>query len=68
MAIYHCRFLDSAGHLVATKIIDCEMDSDVRETADALLSSCGYSGVEIWDGQRRVFGVRRIDAPLLAAE
>jgi hypothetical protein len=66
MPIYLCPLLDSAGHFVTTKIVDCERDADVRETADILLATCGYSAIEIWDDGRQVYRAR-VDAPVSAS-
>jgi len=67
MPIYRCRFLGSADHSVTTKIVDCETDDEVQETADSLLASCDYSGVVIWDRGRQVNRARKTDAPTLLA-
>ena len=42
MPIYRCDFLDFADHLVTSKIVDCETDDGIQETADILLAACDF--------------------------
>jgi hypothetical protein len=59
MPIYRCDFLDFADHLVTSKIVDCETDDAIQETADILLAACDYSRVEVWEHGRQVYRAQR---------
>jgi hypothetical protein len=60
MPIYRCDFLDSADHLVTSKIVDCETDDEIQETADLLLAACDHPGIEIWERGRQVYRAQRV--------
>ena len=59
MPIYRCDFLDSLDHLVTSKIVDCETDDAIQETADILLAACDFSRVEVWEHGRQVYRAHR---------
>ena len=63
MPIYRCHLLDSADQIVTTRIVDCETDADIRQTADFLVIQGDYAGIEIWDLARPMYRARKIDMP-----
>jgi hypothetical protein len=63
---YRCYFLDSADHVAATDVIECETDACARARADVLLAACDYPGIEVWDRDRKVYRARKSDGPLLS--
>jgi hypothetical protein len=58
---YRCYYLDSADHVAATELIDCDTDILAAARADGLLAACAHSGIEVWDRGRRVYYARRTD-------
>jgi hypothetical protein len=58
MASYRCYFMNSGGHIVGLKdMAECIDDTEARCIAITLLNEQPrYSGVSLWDGQRKVFG------------
>lgn len=57
MAIYRCYFFNSAAHIIGTQtLVDCADEGDARRSAISLLNSQPrYSGVSLWEGERKIF-------------
>jgi hypothetical protein len=63
MSSYRYIFLDSCDHVADYHVIDSETDTQAQARADRLLAACGYPGIEVWDRDRKVYRVRKTDAP-----
>ena len=59
MPYYRCYYLDSRDHVAATEVIACDTNALAQARADALLSACGYPGIEVWDRDRMVYRARK---------
>jgi hypothetical protein len=64
-AVPYCRcyYLDSADRVTSTDVIACETDAQAQARADILLIASDYSGIEVWDRDRKVYRTRKADLP-----
>jgi len=55
---YRCYFLIDGRIRKADDLPDCYHDDEARESAIAMLANLdGYSAVEVWDRERKVYGL-----------
>ena len=62
MRTYRCFFVDSANHIVANDLIECETETEVQAGADRLLAASGQPGIEVWDCGRKIYSARKTGA------
>ena len=56
MQSYRCYFLDGANAIKDVAILNCEADGDVpRHARELLQDRTDFSGIEVWEGPRKVF-------------
>ena len=60
MPNYRVYFLDTANHVMATELIDCDTDAHAQERAGKLLAASEHTGIELWDGPWKLY---RADKP-----
>ncbi len=66
MAGYRCYILDSDDHIVQAHDLDCDTDSQAKETAAGLLARDPYyRSAEVWNAARRVLKLERDTAQRL---
>ncbi|MGH7014550.1 MAG: hypothetical protein ACREEL_10450 [Stellaceae bacterium] len=55
---YRCYFFIDGHIRKVEELPDCYHDDDARETAIAMLAKLdGYVAVEVWDHERKVYGL-----------
>ena len=59
-----CRycFQDSADRIAEFQVIACETDNQAQSRANRMLAAFGYSDIEVWACERKVYSVRKTDA------
>jgi hypothetical protein len=62
MPSYRYCFLDSADSIAEFHVIASGTDGEARTRADRLLAACDHPGIEVWDGGRHVYRVRKTDS------
>ena len=55
MHTYRCYLLDARCHIAAVEVIECPDDRVAERRAEQILAARpAFSGVEVWDLERRV--------------
>ena len=61
MRAYRCFFVDSANHIFANDLIECETEIEVPACADRLLAARGCHSIEVWDCAPMIYSARMTD-------
>jgi hypothetical protein len=59
--IYRCYYLDSANHIVATGVIQCDTQAEAQARAGILLAGSDHCSIEVWDRDQMVCRVTKTD-------
>jgi hypothetical protein len=59
MSDYRCYFLDAAGRVATSCMLECKTDAEAQTHADDFLAD-DYSGIELWNRHRMVYRASKV--------